>query len=260
MIFTHIRNATALLDVNGMTFLIDPYLAPKGSGGVYGGEISRGVSPLVDLPAPPETIIARADALLLTHVHEDHLDQVALDALPRDLPVLCHSRDEAFMEGHGFTDITTIDEKTQWRGVTLTPTPATHGPEEVWHYIGGVSGYLIEAEGSPTLYLPSDTVLTDEVAQLVSRERPDVIVTNSGGAFSKGRFGPIIMDAEQTAEILQLAPWAEVVAVHLETTDHCTVTRHSLKDHVRQTDPTLLSRLHIPDDGEAMDLKALVAT
>jgi hypothetical protein len=60
------------------------------------------------------------------------------------------------------------------------------------------------------------------------------------------------MDAEQALKVLNSSPNAVVVAVHLESLDHCTVTREVLRQTADQAAvPT--SRLLIPVDGETID-------
>lgn len=48
----------------GMTFLIDPWLAPKGQGRSYAGEVR---SPLVELPIPLQDVVSGIDAVLVSH-------------------------------------------------------------------------------------------------------------------------------------------------------------------------------------------------
>lgn len=252
MELTLIRNATTILEYNGFRILMDPYLAPKGASGSYGRSGSR--SPLVDLPAPVETIVKDINAVLLTHVHPDHFDDVAQNALNKDILVICTPPHADAIRNKGFTNLSVIDGATEFNGITITPTPAIHGPESVWHYIGEVSGYHITAPGEASVYFASDTVLCDPVREVIAQHRPDYIVTNSGGAFSKGKFGPIIMDAEQTLETVRIAPWAQCIAIHLDTTDHGRVTRSSLRAFADAQGAALSARLAIPLDGETIAL------
>jgi hypothetical protein len=83
--------------------------------------------------------------------------------------------------------------------------------------------------------------------------RPDIIITHSGGATIPG-FDPIIMDIDQTLELLDAAPEpSKVVAVHLESLDHCGVSRDQIRRAANKKDiPS--SKLIIPDDGEKISL------
>jgi L-ascorbate metabolism protein UlaG (beta-lactamase superfamily) len=253
MKYTHIRNATALLAYEDVTFLVDPYFSPKGAGASYSGGSTR--SPVVDLPLSIDDILGRAAAVLVTHLHEDHFDAEAKARLPKDMPILCTLPLVNELSLLGFANIVALEPGMTWRGVTFLPVRAQHGPEHVLYRMGHVMGYVLRAAGEPSLYLMSDTILVDHVREAIAREQPDVLVMNAGGAFSRGKDGPIIMDAEQVMEVMRLAPLAKGLAVHLEATDHCRVTRASLSAHAA-SDPTIARRLILPADGDTILLEA----
>jgi hypothetical protein len=111
------------------------------------------------------------------------------------------------------------------------------------------------AVGEPTLYWAGDTVWYDEVRSTIAQFRPDVIITHSSGA-KFGDSDPIVMDAEQTIAVCQEAPQATVIAVHMESLDHGTVTRADLR---RMADNAAIQpdQLLIPDDGDRITLPAV---
>lgn len=115
--------------------------------------------------------------------------------------------------------------------------------------MGRVMGAVLRADGEPTVYWCGDTVLCDEVRAVIERERPDVIVTHSGGATAGGSV--ILMDVADTLETAALAPGATVVAVHLEAVAHAPVTRQALRAAADAAgiEP---ARLLIPADGETI--------
>jgi hypothetical protein len=77
---------------------------------------------------------------------------------------------------------------------------------------------------------------------------PDVIVINASGArFLEGE--PIVMTAEDVAEVHAAIPSALLIVVHLEAINHCLETR----SHYRYRLPELNVNMHyirIPEDGE----------
>lgn len=253
MRYTHIRNATGILAHGGEALLIDPYFMGKGLGDSYGGSGVK--SPIVDLPVPIPEIVSQVTGVLVTHLHPDHFDEQAQRSLPKDLDIICTPPIAGDIRRLGFASVLAIDPLLEWRGgLSIAPAPAQHGPRQVLYRMGHVVGYVIRATGAPSVYFAGDTILSPLVRETILAERPDVIVMNAGGAFSRGKDGPIIMDAAQVAEVLMLAPWATGIAVHLGATDHCRVTRQSLRAHVDATGAAVSSRLVIPDDGETLDL------
>ena len=78
VIIHHIRNATTKITYNGVTFLVDPMLAPKeyypGFDQAPTGEQKKQRDPMVDLPIPMDQILKNLDAVIITHTHIDHWD------------------------------------------------------------------------------------------------------------------------------------------------------------------------------------------
>lgn len=104
MKFQQIRNATVKIEYAGSIFLVDPWLAPKGSMGTFRDfpmfvpnreeELDLPM-PMTELPARIEDILSGLNAVILTHIHPDHVD-MAPDGtigalLPKELPVFCQS-------------------------------------------------------------------------------------------------------------------------------------------------------------------------
>jgi L-ascorbate metabolism protein UlaG (beta-lactamase superfamily) len=245
-----IRNATQRLRYAGHELLLDPFFAPKHSRPSFAG---RSPNPLVDLPCPPEEIMAGAELLIVSHLHSDHFDPEAQRLLPKDLPIFCQPGDEGAIRGHGFERVTPVAGAITWNGITLTRTPGQHGsgPQELAE-MGQVSGFVFQALGEPTLYWTGDTILYEPVQQIIERFRPNVIVTHSSGALWKGN-GPIVMDAAQTLAVCQAAPESRIVAIHLDSLDHGEVTREDLRAQARAAG-IADARLLIPADGETLEL------
>lgn len=246
-----IRNATMRLTYGGHLFLTDPYLADKLSLPSYRG-ISK--NPLVDLPRPAEEVIAGAEAVIISHRHGDHFDRTAKDLLPKNIPLLCQPGDRTATLGEGFTNVTAIDDSIEWQGVRITRVGGLHGSGPVLDDMGGVSGFVFEAAGEPTLYWPGDTVWCEAVADSIWRFKPDVILPHACGAV----WGPaetlILMDAAQVVVVCRAAPGATVAAIHMEALDHGTVTRADLRAYADRNGISR-SRLLIPADGEEISFQ-----
>ena len=168
-----IRSATLTVELAGIRLLIDPWLAAKGAGKSYSG---RGPSPLVDLPCPVEEILDGIDAVLVSHLHSDHFDEVAQTRLARSMPILCHARDRDAIKTMGFEDVRAIGDAIRIGDVAIRTTDGRHGPAEVLEDMGEVSGFLIQAESEPTLYWAGDTILCPPVEAVLTQECPDVVV------------------------------------------------------------------------------------
>jgi L-ascorbate metabolism protein UlaG (beta-lactamase superfamily) len=244
-----LRNATQRLGYAGREILLDPFFAPKHSRPSFAG---RSPNPLVDLPCPPDEIMAGAELLIVSHLHSDHFDPEAQRLLPKDLPVFCQPGDEGAIRAHGFAWVTPVAGSVSWNGIFLTRTRGQHGTGEELAEMGSVSGFVFQAAGEPTLYWAGDTVLYPPVAEIIERFRPDVVVTHSSGALWKGS-GPIVMDAAQTLAVCRAAPASRVVAIHLDSLDHGEVSREDLRAQARAAG-IAEGQLLIPADGESLEL------
>lgn len=242
-----IRNATVKLTYAGKCLLLDPYLGEKGSGPSYAG---KNHSPLVSLPIPLETVLEGVEAVVVSHVHTDHFDAAARETLPKNLPLLCQPGDASVIRQTGFLEVIPVEETSWWEGIQITRTSGRHGTGKVLNDMGQVSGFVFQAPEEPTIYWTGDTVLIDEIRELIRRRAPEVILTHSCGAVW-GQGVLILMDDHQTVDVCRLAPEGTVIAIHMEAVDHATVTRKQLRETARSngiSDQKLL----IPLDGETI--------
>ena len=246
-----IRNATLLVKVAGRSLLVDPMLDPAGARPPVEDTANQVRNPLVELPEPAGIVVKGLEAVLVTHLHRDHLDETAIRLLPKDLPVFGQPEDAETLRGHGFEDVRPVDDSVDWDGVRIARTGARHGTGRIAEALAPVSGFVLEAPGEPVLYVAGDTIWCDEVAAALDRHRPAVAVVNAGGArFLEG--DPIVMTADDVVAVARYAPDTRVVAVHLEAINHCPLTRADL--HQRLHDEDLGDRVTVPEDGAEVPL------
>ncbi|QSF47619.1 MBL fold metallo-hydrolase [Paenibacillus tianjinensis] len=247
-----IRNAALWLEYGGITFLIDPMLSEKGVNPPIVNTENDRRNPLVPLPGPVQQWLA-PDALLVTHLHQDHWDAAAVSLLPHDLPLLCQEGNQEQIAEQGFINITVVPDQQPltFQGVTLTRIGGQHGTGSIGELMGKVSGFIFRAEGEPVLYLAGDTIWCEEVKEALDGHSPDIIIVNAGGArFVTG--GHITMDDQDVVNVCRYAPAVSVIAVHMDAINHCMVTREMLKACLEQEN--LLERVALPQDGEWVEL------
>ncbi len=256
-----IRNATLRVSFGGVEFLIDPWLPSMAEGFTFAGSPFSPevvdpaqldiVMPMCELPVPLEEVLAGVDATVLTHLHPDHFDMAPDGSvgakLDKSLPIFVQNDGEAgIMKQSGFTDARLFtDEGVTFRGVTLRRTYAKHGTKTP---CGPASGILFTAPSeTKSLWILGDTIWCDEVAATLAREKPDVLVLNSCAAELKTN-GRLIMDDADVESVCRAAPDAIVIASHMDTVAHATLTRKTLREALGRR--ALASRVLMPDDGE----------
>src|SRR6476620_3859847 len=117
-----IRHATLLVGVGARRVLVDPMLAPAGRRPPVENTRPKRRNPLCELPEPAEVVVGRLDGVIVTHLHADHLDDTAVDLLPKDLPLLCQPPDEGVLRDRGFSAVLPVEDRLDWDGVEVTRT------------------------------------------------------------------------------------------------------------------------------------------
>ncbi len=252
--FQQIRNATIKLDYAGTTFLIDPMLADKGAYPGFEGTLNSHLrNPLVELPMPLSGVMD-ADAVIVTHTHLDHWDDVARRQLPKTLPIFVQNeQDAASIRNDGFTDVRVLGSDTQFNGTRLIRTGGQHGDDRIiaalGDALGTVSGVVFQRPGHETVYVAGDTVWNPVVEGAIRQHQPDVIVLNTGYAVISGFDGSIIMGKEDLSRARRLAPEAVVIGSHMEAVNHSGQTRQELRDYIADNGLDA-ARTRVPADGE----------
>jgi L-ascorbate metabolism protein UlaG (beta-lactamase superfamily) len=239
MRLTLVRHATLLVELKGRRILVEPMLDPVGARPPVEDSPSPRRNPLVPLPIPPEDVVAGLDAVVVTHLHQDHFDETGARLLPGDVPVFCQPEDAESLRARGL-NARPVDRELVWEGLRIARTGGRHGSDEATvRDLAPVSGFVLDG-----LYIAGDTVWCAEVEEALEQHRPRVAVVNGSGArFARG--GPLVMTAAQVREVVERVP--TVVVVHLEAIDHCLEARAEIRADV----PEAL----VPEDGETLELE-----
>jgi L-ascorbate metabolism protein UlaG (beta-lactamase superfamily) len=241
-----VRHATLLVRTKKITFLVDPMLSGKGAMDPVANAGNDIRIPMVDLPFDVEKMLNGIDAVFVTHTHRDHWDAEAQKVIGKTKPVFCQPSDLEKIRGQGFTNVIAIEDKTTFKGITIYRTGGQHGTGEIGQKMGIVSGFVFD-NGNSRLYIAGDTIWCRDVEDALARFTPATIVVNAGGAqFPAG--APITMSEADVMSVSK-ATTGPVVAVHMDTVNHCNVTRSILKKFIAENN---LTNVRIPDDGSTL--------
>jgi len=245
-----IRNATIVLEYAGKKFLIDPMLAEKGVYPPFPNSPRQDKkNPLVDLPISVDQIINGIDAVIVTHLHYDHWDEAAADALPKDIKLFAQNEEDATEIRHaGFQDVEVLQENTVFEGIQLIKTKGEHGRGEILQLAGLVCGIVFKHPSEKTLYVAGDTVWYNAVQDTIHTHEPEIIVVNAGdNQFFEG--GSLVMGINDVYEVYKAAPNAKIIAVHMEAVNHWALSREDLKKFT--IDIGIETNVFVPNDGES---------
>ncbi len=214
---TLIGGPTALIEIGGFRLLTDPTFDAPGEYKLPHVTLKK-----TSHPALTAEQIGRVDAVLLSHdQHADNFDHAgrayAMQA-PRLLTtVVGAKRLGGFAEGlaPGESTKLTIPAGT----LTVTATPARHGPAGIEPLAGDVIGFVLSLAGGRPIYITGDTVWYEGVAEVARRFQAGLVLLFAGAAKTRGAFH-LTMDANDALDTAHAFPDATIVPLHYEGWAH----------------------------------------
>lgn len=255
-----IRNATLKITYQDKIFLIDPMFAPKDAFPPIPECLTPDITwPLSNLPLSVDEIIKDVNAVIITHYHFDHIDEYALKTLPKDILIFVQDTyDKNMIEQFGFTNVEILSaDGTVLDDITLYKTDCLHGDEikskpyyEAYKLRSNAMGVVFTGKDEKTLYIVGDTIFFDGVKKAIDKFNPYAAVINCAGAQFRDS-GPIIMGTEDVLALHKYQSNLHIVASHLDTVGHATVSRCDLRQFIY--DNNIECAVTIPEDGEFID-------
>ena len=219
----YIGGPTVIIEMGGFRFITDPTFDPVGSSYSLGG----GTVILEKSQGPAKTDIGKIDFVLLSHdQHADNLDNAGRILLNE----VAHTfTTKAGSKRLGGTSIGLDPWKSHsltspnGTAITITATPARHGPAGIEPVSGDVIGFVltIEGENKQEIYITGDTVFYEGVEAVAKKYTPNVIFLFAGAARTRGPFNLTMgtNDAIDTASAFQAAT---IIPLHYEGWKHFT--------------------------------------
>lgn len=254
---TLVGGPTALIEYGGLRFLTDPTFDAPGPHPIGTRSLEKLTGPAIEA-----SDLTPIDAVLLSHdQHPDNLDDAGR-ALLAELPLVLTTAAAAERLGGTAQALAPwhhidIARPAEAGGGTISVygTPAVHGPDGAEASSGPVIGFVLAAEGLPTVYVSGDNAslrVVDEVA--------DSFGPIDGAVLFCGRARTPLMDANltlsgrraaQAAELLE-ADW--IVPVHAEGWGHFT---EGVAEVIEAFEAVGLEELvHLLDPGETIELES----
>jgi L-ascorbate metabolism protein UlaG (beta-lactamase superfamily) len=197
---TWLGHASVLVELAGVRLLTDPALTPRLA------HLRRHHH--VDLDA-----VGKPDAVLISHVHADHLHLPSLRLLGHDVTLVVPNGAADFVRRQGFHNAREVGvgDTVEIRGVSVTAVPAVHDARRGPHSRVSATplGYVLR--GRYAVYFAGDTDLFPSMADI----RADVALLPIWGW---GRtLGPGHLDPVTAVQAMELVRPSVVVPIHWGT-------------------------------------------
>lgn len=222
---------TALIEYGGLRLLTDPAFDAPGEYRRPGG--GPGLTKTAPAAIDPADL-GPLDVVLLSHdEHPDNLDRSGR-ALLADVPLVLTTRSGAGRLGgtaRGLAPWESVELPRPDGGtVTVTATPAQHGPEGCEPISGEVVGFVLTSADLPTVYVSGDNASLALVQEIAGRFGPvDTVVLFAGAARTVLFDGALLtLDSVQAAEAAGILGARRVVPVHFDSWAHFTEGRDEL--------------------------------
>ncbi|MCS3728909.1 MBL fold metallo-hydrolase [Bradyrhizobium betae] len=217
---TLIGGPTALIEIDGFRLLTDPTFDAPGAYQLPHVTLEKTIGPAMKTDA-----IGPIDAVLLSHdQHSDNLDNSGREYLLKAKRALTTEAGAKRLGGHveGLAPWATAHLKDRdGNTLTITATPARHGPAGIEPLSGDVIGFVVSSSRKDTsdVYVSGDTTWFDGVAEVARRFKCGVVMPFAGAAQTRGPFH-LTMDTNDTIETARAFPNAMIVPVHTEGWAH----------------------------------------
>ena len=219
----YIGGPTVIIEIAGLRIMTDPTLDPPGN-------FPAGPNDFIEkLSGPAIHDVGHIDMVLLSHdQHADNLDKMGRKLITEVKQTYSTKGAAERLMGSvaGLAPWETVSVQTPTgETLTITATPARHGPINVERFAGEVIGFVLTLSGPEQfeLYLTGDTVFYEGVKEVATKFKPKYIFIFAGAAKPPISIN-LTMDTNDAIDTAFTFPDAMIIPVHYEGWSHYSET------------------------------------
>jgi L-ascorbate metabolism protein UlaG (beta-lactamase superfamily) len=169
----------------------------------------------------------KVDAILVSHGHGDHTDDVVSCARESGAPVIAVYELCEWLGRRGLKDLVPMNTggSVDVAGLRITMTHARHSSSVIENgqpvYLGEAAGFVVRLEDGRSIYYAGDTALFGDMRLIGEMHRPEIAFLPIGDRFT--------MDPAAAAKACELLGVRQVVPMHWGTFPLLTGTPDALK-------------------------------
>lgn len=249
----YIGGPTVIIDIFGIRFITDPTFDSAGTTySLAGGKVI-----LEKLQNPITTGPGHIDYVLLSHdQHPDNLDTSGRALLDKASQVFTTKSGSARLGGSSI-GLDPWEKRSipleNGGSITITATPARHGPAGTEKMTGDVIGFLLTIADKEKyeIYITGDTVFYEGVAEVSKKYSPSIVFLFAGAARTRGPFN-LTMGTNDAIDTAFAFPGANIIPLHFEGWKHFTENETDLKSAFEAVG--IKERLHFLRPGISEEL------
>lgn len=216
-----IGGPTVVIDYGRTRFVTDP---------TFDEPRDYGTMAKLTPPAVPASALGKVDVVLLSHDdHNDNLDIAGREWATTAVPRIITGPGAGRRLGTSAIGLSTWQTTELDRGdgagvITVTAVPAVHGPldgtrDDSGHVNAEVTGFILQSDGSPTVYVSGDNASMLPVGEIAQRFPViDIAVLFAGASrlATKNQGRPLTSTGPRAADIATVLAVPRVVIAHIE--------------------------------------------
>ena len=225
---TFLGTATTLIEYGGFTLLTDPNFLHRGQKAYLGKGLfsTRRTEPALQVHELP-----RLDAVVLSHLHDDHFDRIARDGLPKETTIVTTRAAADTLRSWGFSQAVALEtwQTHELRSAAgdvlrISAAPGRHARGPLQALLPPVNGHVLQyapvTDPAMSVYITGDTLLVDDLRQVPERHPDlDLGLWHLGGTRIPGVLGLgvlVTMDGREGADLLELVRPRTTVPIHYD--------------------------------------------